>query len=92
MLVSTDELNAFRDEVRTLLARAHDQLNDQERERLRAVIDQRHGDWPKLARDTSAEHLAWRLIGQLEEAEQELAPDQVRELESLIKGDLPKGP
>lgn len=86
------ELDDFRAETERLLALADDQLALQERARLRAAIEERQGDWFALVGGTSVQGFAERLAGLLAEADRELPPDQVRELEALIRKRFPKYP
>ena len=86
------ELEHFRAQTERLLDLAADQLVLQERDRLRVAIDQRHSDWFALVGGTSVQGLAERFTALLADADRDLSPDQVRELEALIKKRLPKYP
>jgi hypothetical protein len=90
--VSAREVEPFRDQLEGLLDLADEQLDRRERDRLRLVIGQRHGDWFAWVGGLPVQQLAERLIGLLEDADKELTPEQVRELESLIRKRLPVHP
>jgi hypothetical protein len=75
--------------IERLLDLAHEQLDDPERRRLRATITARYGDWEIIARGTAVHNPAERLVGQLADADAELAPDEVRQLEARVYERLP---
>jgi hypothetical protein len=87
------EFESYRDEIARLLELAQEQLPERECERIRIAVKQRHVEYAAryLAR-TRAESLGGRLIDLLTEAEKDLAPEQVRELELLIESTLPNLP
>ena len=79
----------FRAQTDRLLDLVDERLDDGERDRLRAAVEQRHGDWLPVVANTPAQGLTERLTGFLAHADRELPPDQVRELEALIRERLP---
>lgn len=86
------KLEDLRTETGRLLDLADDQLVLQERTRLRMAVDERHGDWFSLVGGLPMQELAVLLVELLADADRELPPDQVRELEALIRKRLPKYP
>lgn len=86
------ETEHFRAQTERLLDLADEQLDLQERDRLRLAIVERRGDWFALVGGMPAQELAERFTALLADADRELPPDQVGELEALIRGRLPKYP
>ena len=86
------ELEDFRAQTERLLDLADERLDDGERDRLRSAIEQRHGDWLPMVANSPVQGLTERLTGFLDDADRELPPGEVRELEALIRERLPKYP
>ena len=87
-----NDFGNYRSQIERLLDLAEEQLTEGQRDRLRVAIERRHEDWLRIAGDTPVHNLAERLIGQLAEADRDLAGEQVRDLEALISERLPASP
>jgi hypothetical protein len=89
--MGVSEFDAFRDQLLRLLDLADERdLTDVARDRLHQAIKLRHGDWLGQVVGTPAEDLGRRLVAQLAEADNELPPAQVEELEALVLARLPQ--
>jgi hypothetical protein len=78
--------------IDVLLERADEQLTAAERARLRVAIEYRHGDWEGIAHQAPVLGFAIRFVSQLADAEVELSPEEVRQLEARIGERLPENP
>ncbi|HEY7560951.1 MAG TPA: hypothetical protein VH650_02135 [Gaiellaceae bacterium] len=86
------EFERLRARVESILDLADEQLVLQERGRLRLAVEERHGDWFALVGGLPMQTHAERLVGLVGDADRELSPEQVRELEGLIRRRLPRYP
>jgi hypothetical protein len=84
------ELEHFRAQTERLLDLADERLDEGKRDQLRSAVEQRHGDWLPMVANTPVQGLTQRLTEFLADADRELPPEQVGELEALIRERLPK--